>query len=151
MEPEDAARFQQEVISHPELAPVVPQRVRDCIERLRTIYSYGVLWYDFFTVAYDQAQLALEFTLRERFLEFTGVPYSSGTKPESLAAFQPPRSTSCNMGISRHLTSRGDGWRLVVRQTGATIYFDGMLGSWSAGRVRNAFCEGSGTADLSLC
>src|SRR5215469_16878141 len=72
MRPEDAARYQQEVISHPGLAPEVPQRVRGCFERLRTIYSYGVLCYDLFTVAYDQAQLALELALRERFMEFHG-------------------------------------------------------------------------------
>jgi hypothetical protein len=35
-------------------------------------HAYGVLCYDFFTIAHDQAQLALEFALRERFVEFHG-------------------------------------------------------------------------------
>lgn len=42
MRPEDAARYQQEVISHPGIALEVPQRVSECFERLRTIYSHGV-------------------------------------------------------------------------------------------------------------
>ena len=69
---EDAAKFQQEVVSHPDLAPGVPPRVRDTFERLRITHAYGVLNYQLFTVAYDQAHLALEFVLRERFIEFHG-------------------------------------------------------------------------------
>jgi hypothetical protein len=128
MRPEDAARYQQEVISHPGIDPGVPQRVSGYFERLRTIYSYGVLCYDFFTVAYDQAQLALEFALRERFLEFHSgtVPFQDKDGgPHDVAAVT---FDQLYAEISGHLRKRDGGWRLVLR-TDDTVYFDGMLDS----------------------
>jgi hypothetical protein len=126
MAAEDAARFQQEAVSHPVLAPGVPQSVRDCVDRLRMIHAYGVLCYDFFTVAHDQAQLALEFALRERFVEFQGgtarfrdhggIAHDIATMP----------FTGLQARVRRH---EADGWRLVVRETGSVIRFDGMLDS----------------------
>jgi hypothetical protein len=70
--PQSVACFQQEVVSHPELAAGVPKRVCDCFDRLLMTHAYGVLCYEFFTIAHDQAQLALEFALWERFVEFHG-------------------------------------------------------------------------------
>ena len=136
MRPEDAARYQQEVISHPGLAPEVPPRVGACFERLCTIYSYGVLCYEFFTVAYDQAQLALEFALRERFMEFHG-----GTVTFRDKDGEPRDVTAVTFGqlhaeMTGHLRRRDGGWRLVLRRTGDTVYFDGMLDSlirWARG------------------
>jgi hypothetical protein len=37
-------------------------------DRIRGLHAYGVLFYDAYTVAYDQCGLALELALRERFL-----------------------------------------------------------------------------------
>jgi hypothetical protein len=126
LDPHEAVRFQQDVISHPELASNVPQRVREYVNRLRTIYIYGVLWYDFFTVADDQAQLALEFAIRERFLEFQG---ASARFVDESGAFH-DLSTSPWTDLQAELrrqAARDDEWRLVVRRTGEAIRFDGML------------------------
>jgi len=126
MTPQGAARFQQEVVSHPEVAPGVPQRVRDCFDRLRMTHSYGVLCYDFFTIAHDQAQLALEFAFRERFAEFHGgtVEFRDTAGNLHHVATAPFRELQAE--ISRH---EEDEWRLVVRRTGRALRFDGMLDS----------------------
>jgi hypothetical protein len=48
----------------------VPEGTRKSFERLRTLYAYGVLCYDLYTVAGDLARLVIEQALRERFLPF---------------------------------------------------------------------------------
>lgn len=121
---EQAARFQQETIAQPDLAPGVPQRVRDCYDRLRTIHSYGVLCYDFFTVAHDQAQLALEFALRERFMEFHGDSAEFRDTEGNLHQLATTPFTELQSQIRKH---EDDEWRLVIRRTGGSIPFDGML------------------------
>jgi hypothetical protein len=93
---------------------------------LRTTYTYGVLCYDFFTVAHDQAQLALEFALRERFVEFHGgsarfVDKSGESHDLSTSPF-----TALQAELRKHAAKDGE-WRLAVRRTGETIRFDGML------------------------
>lgn len=128
MRPEDAARYQQEVVSHPELVAEIPQPVRDCFERLRTIYAYGVLCYDFFTVAYDQAQLALEYALRERFMEFYDGTVRFRDKSGGLHAVRADTFDGLFGEIAGHLRSRDGGWRLMLR-TGEAVRFDGMLDS----------------------
>lgn len=70
LSPEDAAKFQQQVISHCDLADNVTEGTRRSFERLRTLHSYGILCYEAYTVAHDLAWLLLEQALRERFLEF---------------------------------------------------------------------------------
>jgi hypothetical protein len=126
MTAQGAARFQQEAVSHPELAPAVPQRVLDCVGRLRMTHAYGVLCYDFFTIAYDQAQLALEFALRERFLEFQGGTAQFRDAAGNAHDIATVPFTDLQAEVRRH---EDDGWRLAVRRTGATIRFDGMLDS----------------------
>jgi len=70
MNPEDAADFQQRLIGQFELSGQVPETTRKSFERVRTIYSYGVLCYELYTVAGDQAPLVVEQALRDRFLPF---------------------------------------------------------------------------------
>ena len=67
--PEDAAKFQQLVISHCDLHSDVAEMTRRSFERLRMLHSLGVLQYETFTVAEDLAWLVLEQALRDRFLE----------------------------------------------------------------------------------
>jgi hypothetical protein len=127
LRPEDAARFQQEVVSHPDLAASVPPRVRDTFERLRITHTYGVLNYQLFTVAYDQAQLALEFALRERFIEFHGdtAQFRGADGPHDIPT-SPFRELQKEVGKHQEEPGR---WKLVVRRTGDAIRFDGMLDS----------------------
>ena len=72
MRPEDAAEFQQRLIGQYALSSQVPEGTRKSFERVQNLYSYGVLCYDFFTVAGDYARLVVEQALRDRFLPFYG-------------------------------------------------------------------------------
>jgi hypothetical protein len=58
--PDDAAAYLQHVISRLELSEQVPETARKSFERLRTLYAYGVLCYDLYTVAGDLARLVTE-------------------------------------------------------------------------------------------
>src|ERR1700728_4108600 len=126
MRPEDAARFQQEVVCHPEVASGVPQPVRDCFDRLRMAHAYGVLSYDFFTIAHDEPQLALEFALRERFVEFHNGTVAFRDAGGDLHHVGTAPFRQLQAEIRRHEI---DEWRLVISRTGGAIRFDGMLDS----------------------
>ncbi len=63
----DAAQFQMDRL---ELAPAVAEGTRMSFDRLRTIFAYGVLCYDIFTLVNDCALLLLEQSLRDRFLDY---------------------------------------------------------------------------------
>lgn len=70
MKPEDAAEFQQRQIADCDLAKSVAAGTRDSFERLRTVFAYGVLCYDVYTMVGDQALLIYEQALRDRFMEW---------------------------------------------------------------------------------
>ncbi|MEW1873411.1 hypothetical protein AB0420_35990 [Streptomyces caelestis] len=70
MRPEDAAEFQQRQIADCDLAAGVAAGTRDSFERLRTVFAYGVLCYDVYTMVGDQALLIYEQALRDRFMEW---------------------------------------------------------------------------------
>ncbi|WP_055469096.1 hypothetical protein [Streptomyces ardesiacus] len=70
MRPEDAAEFQQRQIADCDLATGVAAGTRDSFERLRTVFAYGVLCYDVYTMVGDQALLIYEQALRDRFMEW---------------------------------------------------------------------------------
>jgi hypothetical protein len=67
---EDAARFQSATVARAVLADDVPEDVRDNFSRVRKLHLYGVLEYDFFTVAAEYALLVLEGALRLRFITY---------------------------------------------------------------------------------
>lgn len=76
MEPEDAASFQAETIADARLVEAVPIEIAENFGRARALHRYGVLEYEFFSVASDQALLVLESALRVRFLSYyqDGIP-----------------------------------------------------------------------------
>jgi hypothetical protein len=88
LESEDAARFQTAVIASAVLADDVPEHVRNNFGRVRKLHLYGVLEYDFFTVADQQALLVLEGALRLRFLSYYdgGIPVETRGVTELLPA-----------------------------------------------------------------
>jgi hypothetical protein len=125
---EDAAVFQQQSIAHLDLDQAVPERVHEAYEQLRGVYAYGVLWYDFYTVAHDRARLILEYALRERLLEFynSSVVFIDATGTEH--TLQPANYEELYEEIHKGNRLRGKHrWRLRVNPAGETIYFDGML------------------------
>jgi hypothetical protein len=130
LRPEDAAVFQQEVISHADLVPAVAESTRGTFERLRSLYAYGVLSYEVFTAVDDLAQLVLEQALRERFVQFY-----DGVVPFEDAGGEPREVRAADFAVvydEIHKDSRlrrPYRWRLRLRRTGELVYFDGMLDS----------------------
>jgi len=70
MRAEDSAEFQQQVVAQFELAPAVAENTRQSFDDLRTVFGYGVLCYEIFTLVNDHALLVFEQALRDRFIEF---------------------------------------------------------------------------------
>jgi hypothetical protein len=136
LRPEDAATYQQELISRADLVPAVAETTRNAFERVRLLHSYGVLSYDMFTAGDDLAHLVIEQALRDRFIEFH----------DGVVAFEDAQSTVHRVTaasfdelygeIHKGGRLRKHLWRLRLRRTGELIYFDGMLDSlirWARG------------------
>lgn len=88
MEPEDAARFQIRAIAEAILIEAIPLDIKQNFERARQLHMYGVLQYEFFTVASDYSLLVLESALRVRFLSYyeNGIPVIRKGQEETLHA-----------------------------------------------------------------
>lgn len=124
MRPQDSAEFQQQVVARHELVPAVADGTRKSFERLRTIYAYGVLCYDIFTIVHDHALLVLEQALRDRFID-----YHRGRAIE----FVQPRTGRTEGIIAERYEQVHDfisghrGWKLRMGDGPETIEFNGML------------------------
>ncbi|HYZ57108.1 MAG TPA: hypothetical protein VE733_26905 [Streptosporangiaceae bacterium] len=124
MRPEDSAEFQQQVVACHELVPAAADSTRQSFEQLKTIYVYGVLCYDIFTVVHDHALLVFEQALRDRFIDFhhgkvTFVNPQTNEEKEVTA----DRYEQVYKFVDRHRK-----WQLRVGQGQETIEFNGMLG-----------------------
>ena len=123
---EGVAEYRQNLIAGFELIDEVPESTRSSYDRVRIIYSYGVLCYDLYTVAGDQARLVVEQALRDRFLPFYGgtVTFIDGADREhDLTA----RRFSELFDRDNPLV-KGN-WRLKLRSGRRPIRFNGMLAS----------------------
>jgi hypothetical protein len=122
MRPEDAVDFQQHVVARHNLVAAVAEGTRQSFEQLRTIFGYGLLCYDIYTLVNDHALLVFEQALRDRFIDFhqgtvTFVSPKDG-QHEDVAA---EKYEQVRQFVSRHR-----GWRLRVGSE--TISFNAMLG-----------------------
>jgi len=130
MKAEDAARVWQEQVARYDLSTQVPQARRLAFERVRTIFSYGVLCFDLYTVAGDQARLSIEQALRDRFL-----PFYNGTVPFTDAQQQPQSITAATYEeFYKELHAGGrlrrpKSWKLQPVSGRSAMRFDGMLDS----------------------
>jgi hypothetical protein len=70
MSPDDSLRYLRDLIALACLVDEVPEAVRENFARVRKTYLYGLMEYDMFTVAHDDARLILEGALRVRFLTY---------------------------------------------------------------------------------
>jgi hypothetical protein len=70
MPSEDSLRNLRDSIDRADLVAEVPEEVRNNFERVRKTYLYGLMEYDLFTVADDDARLILEGALRVRFMTY---------------------------------------------------------------------------------
>lgn len=130
---EGVAEYRQKIVASFDLADEVPETTRLSYDRVRTIYAYGVLCYDFYTVAGNQARLVVEQALRERFLSFYGgtVTFTDGANREYQVT---PGRFSDLFDHDNPLVKRN--WRLKLRSGRAPIRFNGMLASllqWARG------------------
>ena len=128
MRPEDAAEYEQKVISSLDLSDRVPESTRLSYERLRAIYTYGVLCYDLYTVAGDLARLAIEQALRERFLPFYGETVNFTDRQGQPQTVTASRFEDLHKAIRRD-DGRLRGWRLNLQSGREPIWFDGHLPS----------------------
>lgn len=122
MHPEDATDFQQHVIARHNLVPTVAEGTRQSFEQLRTIFSYGLLCYDIYTLVNDHALLVFEQALRDRFIDFhQGTVTFVNTKDGQ----QKDLTVDTYEQVSQFAT-RHRGWQL--RAGAETIKFNAMLG-----------------------
>ena len=120
LSPENAAEFQQRCIAAADLVPAVPEGVRSSFERLRTLHSYGVLFYDAFTLADDLPWVVLEQALRERFIEFYDgvIPLIGKDGVESTFAVSNFEAVA---EAFRQGGSHAKGWMLRLRSNGTLM------------------------------
>ncbi len=136
LQPDDAALYQQDTISHAGLFPSVAKSTRGAFERLRSTYAYGVLSYEIFRVVDNLVQLVIEQALRDRFMEL----HDNVVRFEDAAGeVHDVTATSFDALYdaihSQNRLRRPQRWRLRLRRTGELI-FDGMLDSllrWARG------------------
>ena len=130
---EGVAEYRQNLVASFELVGEVPESTRLSYDRVRNIYAYGVLCYDFYTVAGNQAQLVIEQALRERFLPFYGgtVTFIDGANCEHPVT---PKQFSDLFDRDNPLVKSN--WRLKLQSGRPPIRFNGMLASllqWARG------------------
>jgi hypothetical protein len=124
LKPEYAAEFQQRVIAHCDLYPDVPDDTRNSFELVRMLHSYGVLFYEAFTIAYDLSWLVMEQAFRERF-----VTYFNGAIPlvNTKTKVEKPLNVKNFDEVYQALTHGGSyaqsRWRLKLRSTGQQMEF----------------------------
>ncbi len=124
LRPDYAAEFQQQVIAKCDLHPDVPEGTRNGFERLRTLHSYGILWYDAFTVAENLSWFVMEQAFRERFVTYYDgmIPFvSTKTGDEDTLTVQDFEDVyrALNHGGS-HANPE---WQLKVRSTDDSMKF----------------------------
>lgn len=124
---EDAAEFQQKMISRADLVTAVPDSIRSSFERLRSLHTYGLFCYELYTAADDLASLVLEQALRERFVAYYDgvIPLVNRDGLEDLL-----RASSFD-AVYKALNGRGHyargGWRLQLRVEPGSLEFKGRL------------------------
>lgn len=114
LRPEDATEFQQATIASADLVEAVPEEVRQSYERLRACHTYGVLWYDAFTVAADLSFLVLEQALRTRFVEFYDGSIPVTTTHGDVEHLEVKDFEDVLEGLKRLPKAKG-GWKLQLR------------------------------------
>jgi hypothetical protein len=97
MEPEDAARFQQEQVDDLVLGPGVAAATRAAFERLRRVHAQDILLYDLYTLVADKGYLMRERALRDRFIQWCG----GSLMFDDAAGQAPPRTEHVDL-LQRH-------------------------------------------------
>jgi hypothetical protein len=121
MRAEDSAEFQQQVVAQFELAPAVAEDTRKRFDDLRTVFAYGVLCCEVFTLVNYNALLVFEQALRDRFIEFHQGTVTFVDRSGTEHAVAAERYQQVHESISAH-----PGWWLCVGD-GQSMRFNGTL------------------------
>jgi hypothetical protein len=155
MPSEDSLRSLRDSIDRADLVAEVPQEVRDNFERVRKTYLYGLMEYDLFTVADDDARLILEGALRVRFMTYyegqITVIREESTKVISGSSFDDlyKRVQRKDLLVTRdghhHSLSLGMGGLLAwARKEGLLEGQRSAIGDKAMGKLRNYVAHPSG-------
>lgn len=128
LEPEKAAKFQQEQIARCDLVPDVAEATRAAFDRLRRVYAYGILSYDHYTLVNDQAHMVRERALRDRFMQWCG----GSVTFEDTSGRMPLRTESVSsydevLTLAKRLRPRRNGPVWQLRVGSERVEFNGML------------------------
>jgi hypothetical protein len=121
MRPEDSAEFQQQVVAQLDLDPGVAEGTRQSFEHLRTVFAYGVLCYEVFTLVKDHALLVIEQALRDRFVDF----HQGTVTFVDQAGTEHPVTATRYEQVHDFVRAHGN-WQLRLPD-GQTMAFNGML------------------------
>jgi len=124
-DPENATLFQQQSIAACDLNPEVSENIRKSFERLQLLHSYGVLFYEAFTIAADSAWLVMEQAFRERFISHYdfAIPFrdNDGAKLTLPAA----DFNDVYKAVNRNNFAKR--WKLEIQSSGELMEFRGSL------------------------
>ncbi len=70
LSPDDQARSVQSMVATADLCDEVPEDLVACFDRIRSLFAYGLFYYEAFTAAEDLAWLTFEQALQQRFVTF---------------------------------------------------------------------------------
>jgi len=128
LSPEDAADFQQQSIASYELQPQVSENTRLSFARIQLLHTYGVLFYEAFTLATDLTWLTLEQALRERFITYYAgsIPFVNEQTEEE------KRIVTWDFSdVYKEFLKEGElrdrRWKLQIKTTNEAIYFRGSM------------------------
>lgn len=122
--PESAVAYQHELLTGTDLVNEVADGTRRSFERLRTVYIYGVLEYELFTVAGQFARLVVEQALRDRFLCYhhDGITLVNPTTRQELVV-----QVESFDDVLDAFKQPGGPWKLKLKTAGPPMTFNGML------------------------
>ncbi|USX56232.1 hypothetical protein [Lentzea sp. HUAS12] len=132
--PEAALEYQQDVLASTDLADAVAHGTKASFDRARKAFEYGVLDYEFFTMAGDLARLTIEQALRDRFLEYYewNIPF---VNKRGEKRWHPVRTfDDVRDALDKLRKKKNAEWQLWLPRTRGTIEFNGMLAglfSWA--------------------
>ncbi len=130
LKPVYAAEFQQQVIASSDLHPDVPEDTRNSFERVRTLHSYGILFYEAFTVANDLSWLVMEQAFRERFVTYYNdtIPFvHTIDKTENTLSVQ--NFEDLYKAVNRGGTYANPAWNLKLRKSEQSMAFRATFSS----------------------
>jgi len=121
---EDMVKLHQQTITSYDLHSDIPEDTRNSFERLRTLCTYGIFYYDAFTIAYDLCWLVMEQAFRERFIIYFDrkIPFvNTQSGEEDTLSVQNFEEVYAAFHQERKYC--GKGWRLKIKTTGKTMVF----------------------------